>query len=305
MPRQPRLHVPGGLYHVTLRGNHRQAIFCRHSDRDALDRIVVEAFERFQSRLHAYCWMTNHLHLLVQISSDPLGRVMQRIASQYARTFQFRLETTGHLFERRYHSLLVDVDSYLLELVRYIHLNPVRAGLVRDPADFPWSSHRVYLGHQQAPWITTSLTLGLFHAEEQRARLAYAKFMKAGQADGGCWTMPVPHAQERRVLGGESFLSRLPAVLPPLHLRRSLAELIERCCQHFNVSAQQLSSPSRSRHLARIRAIVAHLAVTHRVASLQAVAHQFGRDESSLRRGVLRLSATKQPIVSVCDLFPQ
>lgn len=305
MPRLPRLHVPGGLYHVTLRGNHRHAIFCRNADYDALDQIVTDVLERSQSRLHAYCWMPNHLHLLVQIANDPLGRLMQRIGSQYARTFQSRLKTTGHLFERRYHCLLVDVDSYLLELVRYIHLNPVRAGIVHDPADFPWSSHRVYLGHRQAPWITTSLTLGLFHADKHRARLAYAAFMKAAQTDGGSWTMPAAHAQERRVLGGQRFLSQLPAVLPRPRLRRSLAELIERCCQHFNVSAQQLSSPSRCRQLARIRAIVAHLAITHRITSLQAVAHHFGRDESSLRRGVQRLSSTKQPIVSVSDLFRQ
>lgn len=132
-----------------------------------------------------------------------------------------------------------------------------------------------------------------------------AEFMKAAQTDGDSWTMPVAHAQERRVLGGESFLSQLPVVLPQPRLRRSLAELIERCCQHFNVSAQQLRSPSRCRHLAQIRALVAHLAITHRVASPQAVAHHFGRDESSLRRGVKRLNSTKQPIVSVSDLFPQ
>ena len=305
MPRLPRLHVPHGIYHVTLRGNHREPIFRRPSDREALDEIVVETFERFQSRLHAYCWMTNHLHLLVEIDEDPLGRLMQRLASQYARSFQSRLETTGHLFERRYHSVLVDADSYLLALVRYIHLNPVRAALVRDPADYAWSSHRVYLGLRQAPWVTTTLALGLLHSDEHRARFAYAEFMNDATGESGTWTMPDRHAHEPRVIGNDSFVARIRVADPGPRLQCSLADLVERCCQYFHVSAQELRSPGRCRRLARIRAVIGQLAISHRLASLQAVAHHFGRDESSLRRGVQRLNSMAQPMVSLSDLFPQ
>ncbi len=134
MPRRPRLHVPYGYYHVTLRGNHRQAIFFRDSDRATLELIVAESLELVSARLHAYCWMTNHVHLLVQVSDVPLGRLILRIAGKYARIVQAAMKTTGHLFERRHHAVLVDSDRYLLTLVRYIHMNPVRAKLV----DAPW-----------------------------------------------------------------------------------------------------------------------------------------------------------------------
>jgi len=102
--------------------------------------------------------MTNHLHVLVQVSEVPLGSVILQIASSYARTVQARLMTTGHLFERRYHAVLVDAYSYLLALVRYIHLNPVRAGLVADPAAYRWSSHRVYLGERACDWVSHEAT---------------------------------------------------------------------------------------------------------------------------------------------------
>ena len=112
MPRPPRIHVGGGFYHVTLRGNHAQPIFFQPADRVTLESIVADTIPRCGARVHAYCWMTNHIHLLVQVGEIPLGRVILRIASRYARTVQARLYTTGHLFERRYHSVLVDADAY-------------------------------------------------------------------------------------------------------------------------------------------------------------------------------------------------
>ena len=146
MARRLRLHVPGGFYHVTLRGNHRAPIFFRSADRDLWERFLADSLERFGARLHAYCWMTNHVHMVIQVSEFPLGRIILRTASAYARTVQLRLETTGHLFERRYHAVLVDADAYLLTLLRYIHLNPVNGGLTRDPDAYRWSSHHAYTG---------------------------------------------------------------------------------------------------------------------------------------------------------------
>ena len=110
---------------------------------------------KMQTRYRLVRWMTNHIHLLVQVGDRPLGCLMQRIGTRFARTIQKRMRTTGHLFERRYHALLVDVDSYFLELLRYIHLNPVRARMVASPEQYPWSSHHDYLATQPRDWITT------------------------------------------------------------------------------------------------------------------------------------------------------
>src|SRR5688500_8101403 len=173
MPRPPRIHMPGAFYHVTLRGNHRQNIFFSSADRILFSDITAEVIERFSARVHAYCWMTNHIHLLVQVSDTPLGKLMMRIAGRYARTVQTKLHTTGHLFEKRYYPVLVDADSYLLELLRYIHLNPVRARMVERPCAYPWSSHHNYMGERTEPWITTDFALGMFHCERTLAIAGY------------------------------------------------------------------------------------------------------------------------------------
>ena len=141
MPRPPRLHVPGGHYHVVLRGNHREDLFATRDDRRVLDDIVADALIEQDARLHAYCWMTNHLHALVQVGDRPLGKLMHRIAVRYSRFRHRALDTVGHLFERRYRARLVDVDRYFVAVLRYVHLNPVKAGLATDPAQYPWSSH--------------------------------------------------------------------------------------------------------------------------------------------------------------------
>jgi putative transposase len=148
MPRLPRLYVPGGCYHVILRGNHRENIFASADDRLALNAIVAEAIGKYHARVHAFCWMSNHLHALIQIADIPLGQVVQRIAMRYSRYRHKALHTTGHLFERRHRAFLVDVDTYFLTLLRYIHLNPVEAGMVKMTDDYPWSSHHAYLARR-------------------------------------------------------------------------------------------------------------------------------------------------------------
>ncbi len=145
MARKPRVHVPGGVYHVILRGNGGQDIFFRKEDRGELCRLLAEGTDRFEYRVHAYCLMTNHLHLAVEAGQVPLSRGMQNLSFRYTRWINRREKRTGHLFQGRYKALLVDRDAYLLELVRYIHLNPVRAELVDDPVDYPWSGRRGYL----------------------------------------------------------------------------------------------------------------------------------------------------------------
>ena len=142
--------VPGGYYHVTLRGNHRQDIFRDPADRSTLDAIARGASERTGARVIAYCWMTNHIHLVVQVDRQPLGRLMQLIGSKYARYLQRRCGTTGHLFERRYHAVSWSPGEHqLLHVVRYVHFNPVRAGLVAAAGRLPVVQSPLLSG----PWL--------------------------------------------------------------------------------------------------------------------------------------------------------
>jgi REP element-mobilizing transposase RayT len=288
MGRRPRLHAPGAFYHVTLRGNHRQPIFFRSEDRDLLDRLVEDALASLAARVHAYCWMPNHLHLLVQVSDAPLGWLMSRIASSYARTVQLRLKTTGHLFERRYHAVLVDADSYLLTLLRYIHLNPVRAGIVADPSQFPWSSHHCYVGRVDKSWVTSDLGLSLFASRRADAIEKYRQFMASRELDRWGHGRLAPLTGQPQVLGDEDFASKLAnagGASPP---KSTLDELASTCCERFGVTLESLTSQSRGRRLAPARAWLGHEALARGIATVCAIGRFLGRTEGALRHLMLR-----------------
>jgi REP element-mobilizing transposase RayT len=216
-----------------LRGNHRQAIFRDSGDYHDLERYVKFAVEDYDLRVHAYCWMPNHIHLAIQVSQTPLGRPMARIASSYARSYQKRQETTGHLFERRYHAALVDSDRYLFSLVRYIHQNPVRAGLVRDPALFQWSSHEAYLSGRAIPWLTTGTVLGKLSSNPARARAEYLRLMSAE-----------PAAEELALLRGSQRCmvpaEKTPPRPPPAAASPSFDALVNRICVEFRTEPATL-----------------------------------------------------------------
>jgi putative transposase len=286
MPRPLRLHVPGAFYHVTLRGNHRQNIFFVQSDRALLEEIAAKTIERFIARIHAYCWMTNHVHLLIQVGDVPLGRLMLRIAGQYARCVQTKLRTTGHLFEKRYYPVLVDADAYLLQLLRYIHLNPVRTGMVAHPADYPWSSHHAYAGKACPPWLTTDFALGLFHADRDKAIRAYRRFIDIEAPSPGLSPLEQCNPNDRRILGGDDFASALLGKAWRPRSRKDLESVIAEACAKFEVTEAELSSSSAQRALTHARAWVAHQAVTLRIDSLSSVARRFNRTEGALRQSV-------------------
>lgn len=290
MARQPRLHVPGGFYHVTLRGNHRQAIFFSESDRNTLDWLVAEALTRYAARLHAFCWMTNHLHLLVQISDIPLGRLIFLIASRYARRIQAGFDTTGHLFERRYHAILVDADAYLLTLIRYIHLNPVRAGIAQFPGDYPWSSHRDYLGLCARPWVETDFALTLLAQDRPAARLKYDFMMRQSpDVEWGTGALR-PNPKNAFVLGDDWFVARTVKTVPPVRVTRTVATILNECCDSFSVTPELLASPSKARPLCRARAWFANEAVSSGAATVSTVARQLERSETAIRTLLARHS---------------
>lgn len=279
-----RLHVPGGFYHVTLRGNHRRPIFFSDADRDILDCIVAEALDKAGARLHAYCWMTNHLHFLVQVAEVALGRLLLRIAARYARKIQSGMQTTGHFFERRYYGVLVDADSYLLTLLRYIHANPVVAGIVSDAADYPWSSHRNYLGLRYQAWVTTEFALGVLSRNRVTARRLYGELMENREAllwgQGELQT----HPDNNQVLGSDDFLMRATQCSKVRQPRISFEQLMEECASRFDVSANDLVSPRRDRRLSAARAWLCHEALSRKVDSVNGIARRLGRSDTAIRR---------------------
>lgn len=144
MARPLRLEFEGAIYHVTARGDRREPIFQDDSDRKMLLAIMGQALERFEAVLCAYCLMENHYHFVLRTHQPNLSRLMRHINGVYTQAFNRRHAQVGHLFQGRFKALLVDKDAYLLEVCRYVDLNPVRAGIVKQPGDWVWSSYRAH-----------------------------------------------------------------------------------------------------------------------------------------------------------------
>jgi REP element-mobilizing transposase RayT len=253
-----------------------------------LNEIVAEVLDRYLARLHAYCWMTNHIHLLIQVGDTPLGRLMLRIASRYARKLQARFKTTGHLFERRYHAILVDADNYLLELLRYIHLNPLQAGIVKSPVDYPWSSHHAYVGSRNEPWVTTQFALSMFHHDLQTAINAYQRFVLSTSTTALTSPLQQCNPNDPRILGSDTFVASLNNKAWQPKSQKTLDDILNEACAQYSVNRYALFSSNRQRHLTVARAWVAHQAITVNISSLAQVARLFNRGEASLRESVKR-----------------
>jgi putative transposase len=276
MPRAPRVHVPGGLYHVILRGNHQQAVFDLAADYHMFEDLLARALRRYDARVHAYCWMTNHVHLAAQVGDARLGRVIQSVASTYARRKQQRIPTTGHLFERRYRASLVDTDAYWLTLVRYIHRNPVEAGIVPDCADYPWSSHLGYLGRACPAWLTTAPTLAMFSDNTVEAIAAYQRFMAVDK------TRPSRPGVVR--CGAASLTSERPATFEFAGMRsvRSLEQVVIEVATELDIDHKLLAAAGSDSTLVHARLEIARRALAAGVASLATVAARLGRSASTL-----------------------
>lgn len=294
MPRRPRIHVSGGLYHVILRGNGRGDIFFDTDDRLRWESILAQELKRHNHRIHAYCWMSNHIHAAVQCSQTPLSGLMGNLSSRYAKSTNQKLERSGHLFERRYRAILVQVDSYLKELVRYIHRNPVRAGLVSNPAEYRWSSHSSYLGQRPPDWLTTDWVLHAFGNTESIAREAYREFMVQDQRESTLALIRLGSEHDDRVLGSDSFLETIAHAPPRIITEQNLEQLIIEVCEKHGVAKERLSSVSRERKLTQIRAEIGFMARENGVASVKEVAARFGRSHAGISRAITKFAnATK------------
>jgi len=281
VPRSRRTHLPGGVYHAVLRGNHRREIFAADHDYLCFEDIVARALDRYGASLLAYCWMTNHVHLAIRIAEAPLGAVMGIVASRYARAKQRSLATTGHLFERRYRARLVDADRYLLALVRYIHLNPVRARMVSDPREHLWSSHGAYLGTPGPGWLCIEPVLGLLGPSADVARAAYRRFMNEAPDDAErdeiCPTIrrgPARRSRhDRPARAGEPGSLDAP---------RSLDAITAAVAAEHGVSMVDLVSRRRLSTLVAARKEIARRALLEGVANLSEVARHLNRAPSTL-----------------------
>ena len=206
MSRPLRIEFAGALYHITSRGDGREVIFLGDEDRGLFLDVLAEVVGVFNWAVHAYCLMDNHYHLLVETPDGNLSKGMRQLNGVYTQRFNRQHERVGHVFQVRYKAQLVEKQAYLLELARYIVLNPVRAKLVRHPNEWPWSSYRATVGLCAAPnWLTANWILGNFSTQRNEATRHYADFVAGGIQGQSPWG----NLKNQIFLGSDSFVESL------------------------------------------------------------------------------------------------
>jgi len=236
MARKPRIHLPGGVYHVMLRGNDGNDIFKTDNDRWVFESLIEQGVERYEHRIHAYCWMDNHVHLAVQVKDSPLSKIMQNLAFRYTSYFNKTYDRIGNLFQGRYKAILVDANTYLQELVRYIHLNPVRAGMINKPGQYRWSGHSRYLGNNDKPWLTTHWVLSLFSRQTRAAIKRYQAFVQSGMDEGYREEFHIG-SEDGPILGSDRFIESAMNVIKN-SIQLTLDEFVDLSLIHLDVTGQ-------------------------------------------------------------------
>ena len=205
MTRPLRIEFKGAVYHITSRGNARQAIFLDEKDFADFLGVLCSVVKRYHFILHAYCLMNNHYHLLIETPYGNLSRGMRQLNGLYTQRFNQRHQRVGHLLQGRYRAILVDKDNYLLELCRYVVLNPVRAKIVKDPKDWEWSAYQAIIGHKGIPCLTTDWILSQFGKEQKAASRGYQAFVHSGiKAES-----PLKAIKGQLFLGQENFIDKI------------------------------------------------------------------------------------------------
>ena len=286
MPRQARLDAPWTLHHVMVRGIERTLIVRDEADRADFVARLARVAETGGLTVYAWALLPNHAHCLVRTGTHPLAHGMRSLLTGYAGAFNRRHKRVGHLFQNRYKYIVVEEDHYLLELVRYLHLNPLRAAVVptlRALDQYPWTGHSALLGTVPRPWQATGEILGYFGRPRPRARAAYRAFVSAGIAQGhrpalqggglvrsaGGWTAVASlrrgreaYLGDERILGSAEFVEavrrEVEAVHQPVARPVALAELVRRVCQHLGVLPAALLGRGRRPAISQARAGIAY-----------------------------------------------
>jgi putative transposase len=257
MARSPRVLGPDLLYHVIVRGNRRETIFLDHADYETYLRRLAVYRARYAVRLHAYCLMPNHVHLVLRTTALPLDRFMQCLQQSYTQRFNRRYAQVGHVFQGRYKALLCETDEYLVTLVRYVHQNPVRAGLTARAEDYPYSGQRAYLGG-----VATELVDPTFVLELVGGMRAYARLVSGDLADID------PEGADGAA--DESAARRSP--------RASLETALRVLAHGMHVDVDVLHGAGRGGPASRARALATYVLVRHLGYRLTDVAAALGRN---------------------------
>jgi putative transposase len=320
MPRGARLDAPGTLHHVIIRGIEKRRIVNDVADRKNFVKRLGGLSAETKTNIYAWALMTNHAHMLLRSSEIGLSTFMRRLLTGYAISYNQRHFRWGHLFQNRYKSIVCDEDAYFTELVRYIHLNPLRAKLVKSLTQldrYRWSGHGVILGKIEYNWQNRDDVLKWFGKKEGEAKNAYRNYVEKGIAKGrrpelvggglirslGGWSAVKAlrrsgdrELSDGRILGRGEFVERIikeaetqiKYQLPLLERHHKIDEFITEICQDENVSIEELKGGSRRREVSRVRALIAIGLVKNQGVALAEVARQLGVSTTAISKIIKR-----------------
>ncbi len=290
MARPPRIQFPNAFYHVIVRGNQQQALFSDDADRTA----YLELLTRYKGKcgfiVYAYVLMNNHIHMLIETPEVPISKIMQMLNFTYAQYFNRKYGKVGHLFQGRYKSFLCDRDQYLVSLVRYIHLNPVRAKIVKEPHVYKWSSHGEYTGRNSGV-VDVDRVLRLFSENKVVARRLYSRFVNEALREGS--DESYYKGIEQQILGDENFIAKVEKAIErrvePIR-KPSIETLLKEVERLTGVKREEIMTRSRSAQAVFARGLLigAWRESGGRIAHLQSI----------LRRDISTLSKSSRVVDS-------
>lgn len=290
MPRHKRLEISGAVYHVIARGIERKEIFKDDGDRNEFLQRLEKGLKRTSHQCYGWVLMPNHFHLLIRSSAKPLSDLMRGLLTGYALYFNRRYRRSGYLYQGRYKSILCQQDSYLLELIRYVHLNPLRGKMVKNIDElnsYPWSGHAVLMGKSKIAWQETGEVLTMFSDHQSEAVKKYLMFVRDGEKMGrredliggglrrsaGGWegVLELKKSKERwqgdeRILGDGEFVSQILKISEEDFERRELLKqkgwdiekLVERVCGLFSIEKEELLRRSRLNRISQARELLVY-----------------------------------------------
>ncbi len=322
MPRRARLDAPGTLHHVIVRGIERRRIVNDVSDRKNFVKRLGELSAGTKTSIYAWALLTNHAHILLRSAEIGLAGFMRRLLTGYAITYNRRHRRWGHLFQNRYKSIICDEDAYFTELVRYIHLNPLRAKLIKSLAQldrYRWSGHGVLMGKVKNDWQNRDYVLKWFGKKQGEAKSAYRNYVKKGIDQGrrpelvggglirslGGWSAvkAMRRSGERelsddRILGSGEFVEQIIKEaqgkiiyqLPVKEHPQKIDEFITKICKNEKVSVEELKAGRRHQEASRVRARIAIGLVKTQGVALAEVARRLGVSTSAISKIIKRAS---------------
>ena len=320
MPRQGRLHIPGGYYHVMGRGLERRRIFESAVDKKNVLVRLGEGLESAQSQCLAWAIMSNHYHLLIRVSSKPLSKLMSPLLSGYGTQYNHRKKRSGYVLQNRYKSILCDADNYLLELIRYIHLNPLKAKVVDTLSTldrYPWSGHAGVMGNHAQPWHASAEVLSLFGKRLKSARYHYRQFVSEGITEvknqdmsggglirsyGGWEAVQFQRKEhearigDERILGNSDFVAavlksdKLPIDQKTQWQQKGwdIVKLIDKVCTYCEVSPADIVKKGRQNDLSKAKNLICYWGTQMLGLSSTEIAHYLKISQPSISKASKR-----------------